>query len=151
MKTGMEYPLIGVIVVAILVSLWNIWAGMQVDFSVAALNATIAGQAAPEPVMVAGQWVVKAIVGTIIGGTVTAATVWVISWARRKWRAENNPKRGNWKSGPNAQWERMPRAPSETELMRMALMRSLAGQGQPPPRPQITTQGGENEEPQIYF
>jgi hypothetical protein len=59
MKTQMEYPLIVLVALVILVALWNIWSGMQVDLSVASLNATIAGTEAPAPVMMAGEWVVN--------------------------------------------------------------------------------------------
>ena len=151
MKTGMEYPLIGVVMVVVLVGLWNAWSAMQVDLSVAALNATIAGQAAPDAMLVGGQWIVKAIVGTIIGGTVTAGAIWLFTWARkeiRKQKAES--RKSGWKPGPGAQWERGPRPVSEAEVMRMALLRSMAGQGQPPPQMKIIREGGEDE-PQINF
>ena len=47
MKTGMEWPLFGLVLLVVAILLWNAWSGMQVDLSVAALNATAAGEAAP--------------------------------------------------------------------------------------------------------
>jgi hypothetical protein len=158
----MEYPLIGLIGLAVLVALWNAWSGLQVDMSVASLNATIAGQAAPEAVLVAGQWLTKALVGAVIGGAVTALAAAGITWIRKQIKSGARERRVNgWKGGPNAQWERGPRAPSEAELMRMALMRELAGSrgfdtgGRTPPystsaRPPALLQGGEDE-PEITF
>lgn len=141
MKTGMEYPLIGLALLLAGVLLWNAWSDMQVEIAVAAVNATIAGEAAPAPVLLAGEWLVKALVSALVGGTVTALVTVLIVWARRQWYAQG----GGWKSGPNAQWarpERGPRAPSESELYRMMLMQQMAQQNGgrlvSPPRMEVT-------------
>jgi len=123
----MEYPLIGMIVLVALVVLWNAWSEMQVDLSVASLNATVAGTEAPEPVLIAGQWLVKALVGTLVSGVVIAGTTALIAWARRKWRQNTEQKK--WQSGPNAYWGRQaqPKPISEAELMRMWMMQQMTG------------------------
>ena len=129
MKTQMEYPLIGLIVLVVLVILWNIWSGMQVDLAVASLNATIAGTEAPAPVMIAGQWIVKAIVGTLISSVVIAGATALFIWARKQLRLQNAEQR-QWKGGPNAYWgqPRQPKAMSESELYRLMLMQQMGGQ-----------------------
>lgn len=127
LKTQMEYPLIGLVVLLALVILWNIWNGMQVDLAVASLNATVAGTEAPEPVLVAGQWIVKAVISTVIGGFVTAGATALFVWARKKWRQHNLGKQ-KWNSGPNAYWgqPRQPKVMSESELYRLMLMQQMA-------------------------
>jgi hypothetical protein len=151
MKTQMEYPLIGLVVLVILVILWNLWSGMQVDLAVASLNATIAGTAAPEPVLIAGQWVVKAIVGTLLGGAVTAGATALWIWARKQLRLQNAEQR-QWKSGPNANWgqQRPPKVLSETELYRLMLMQQMAGNPvKPSQNIRLTTES--DDEPTITF
>lgn len=128
MKTGMEYPLIGLVALVILVIIWNVWSGMQVDLSVAALNATIAGTEAPAPVIIAGGWLVKALVSLVLGGVVTAGITTLFVWARKKWRQQASEQR-QWKSGPNAYWgqPRQPKVMSEAELYRLMLMQQMTG------------------------
>jgi hypothetical protein len=128
MKTGMEYPLIGLVILLALVGLWNAWSEMQVEIASASLQAMVAGESAPAPAILAGEWIVKALVGALAGGTVTAVVAALIVWARRQWTAQG----GGWKAGPNAQWarpERAPRAPSESELYRMMLMQQMQQNG----------------------
>ena len=129
MKTQMEYPLIGLVVLLVLVLLWNIWSGMQLDLAVASLNATIAGTATPAPMMIAGEWIVKALVGTLLSGVVIAGATALIVWARKQLRLQNAEQR-QWKSGPNAYWgqPRQPKVLSETELYRLMLMQQMGGQ-----------------------
>ena len=151
MKTQMEYPLIGLIVLVVLVILWNIWSGMQVDLAVASLNATIAGTEAPAPVMIAGQWIVKAIVGTLISGVVIAGATALFIWARKQLRLQNAEQR-QWKSGPNAYWgqPRQPKVMSESELYRLMLMQQMAGgSGKPAQNIRVTTEA--DDEPTITF
>lgn len=131
MKTGMEYPLLGLVVLLALVGLWNAWTGMQVEIASASLEAMAAGESAPAaPALLAGEWAVKAIVGALVGGTVTAIVTAFIWWARRRWN--KSQAGGGWKTGPNANWvrqERGPRGPSESELYRMMLMQQMAQNG----------------------
>jgi len=131
MKTGMGLPLLGLVLLLVLVLGWNAYNATRVDLAVARIHATASGQALPEPAYLAGEWLTKAIVGATIGGTVTAIVGALIVWARGQWRAQ---KRGKWKGGPNANFGRQPagpRAPSEDQLFRMAMMQSLtAGRGQ---------------------
>ena len=149
MKTGMEYPLIVMLVIVAIMALMQAWNGMQVDLSVSALNATIAGQKTPEPVMIATQWLMTG-GGIVILAAVLAGGGYALwSW----WKKHERQDAHAWKKGPNANWGRQPpqpRAPSEAELMRMALLRSLAGQGQAPPRVTVGRQEGEDE-PEINF
>jgi uncharacterized protein (DUF697 family) len=152
----MEYPLIGLVVLVALVILWNIWSDMQVDLAVASLNATIAGTEAPAPLMVAGQWIVKALVGAVIGGAITAGATALFTWARKKWR-QHNLTQHKWNSGPNAYWgqPRQPKVMSEAELYRLMLMQQMAGN-----RTSTASQSGavlptltrmEDDEPTITF
>jgi hypothetical protein len=128
MKTGMEYPLIGLIVLVALVVLWNAWSGMQLDLSVAALNATVAGTETPAPVLIVGQWLVKAIVGTVVSGVVIAGVTTLIAWTRKQWRTHQTDQR-KWQPGPNAYWGRQtqPKPIGEAELMRMWMMQQMTG------------------------
>jgi hypothetical protein len=152
MKTGVEYPLMGLVVLVALVILWNIWSGMQVDLSVASLNATIAGTEAPAPVMMAGEWIVKAIVGTLMSGVVVASATALFIWARKKWR-QQNAGQGQWKSGPNAYWgqPRQPKVMSEAEMMRHFMLQQMTGGTKPAPNslPQIVEKN--DDEPTLTF
>lgn len=153
LKTQMEYPLLGLVVLVILVILWDIWSGMQVDLAVASLNATMAGTTAPEPVLIAGQWIVKAILGTLLGGAVTASATALWIWARKKWRQQNAEQR-QWKSGPNANWgqPRQPKVMSEAELYRLMLMQQMGGQlpvSSQPIRPPMLVEA--EDEPTLTF
>jgi hypothetical protein len=152
MKTGMEGPLLGIVAVAIAIVLWQAWSGMQVDLSVAALNATIAGQTTPEPLAAAWKGLLTFLGAGIFLLVVVTGGYFGINWIKRYQAREKAVARQGWKNGPNAYWERQPRPVSEAELMRAAILRSLAGQGQPPPRIQISRQGGgSDDEPQIDF
>ena len=149
MKTGMEYPMIGLVALIALAILWNAWSGMRVDLSAAALDATITGQAAPAGVTLAGEWIVKAIVGTVIGGAATAFFAALVVWVRRQWISSQAPERGGkWQGGQNTYWGRQPKAPSESEMMRMVLMQQMAANGQKPGAP-MRISGGEDEDPII--
>lgn len=130
MKTGMEYPLIGLVVLVALVILWNAWSGLQVDLSVASLNATIAGIEAPAPVLVAGQWIVKALIGTLLSGMVIAGATALITLVRKQWR-QQNAETAKWQPGPNASWGRQaqPKPVSEAALLRVWMMQQLQGNG----------------------
>jgi hypothetical protein len=127
MKTGMEYPLIGLVILVIAIVLWNTWQSTQVDLAVAALNATAAGEVAPEPVLLAGQWIVKALVGTLIGGTITALVTALIVWLRREW-TKSQVETSKWKSGPNANWgqQRQAKGVSESEIYRLMLLQQMS-------------------------
>ncbi|MCX6067888.1 MAG: hypothetical protein NT121_19385 [Chloroflexi bacterium] len=152
MKTGMEYPLLGLVLLVILVLLWNAWSGLQLDLSVASLNATVAGTEAPEPVLIAGQWIVKAIVGTLLSGVVIAGATALVTWLRKQWRQQNANK-AKWQPGPNANWGRQPqpRPVSEAELMRMWMMQQLGGNSRPASGslPQIVEKN--DDEPTLTF
>jgi hypothetical protein len=152
MKTGMEYPLIGLVILVALVVLWNAWSGMQLDLSVAALNATVAGTETPEPVLIAGQWLVKALVGTVLSGAVIAGATALIAWARKQWRTHQMDQR-KWQPGPNANWGRQPQPKpvSEAELMRMWMMQQLGGNSRPASSslPQIVEKN--DDEPTLTF
>jgi hypothetical protein len=132
MKTGMGLPLLGLVLLLALVLGWNAYNATLVDLAVARIHATASGQALPQPAYLAGEWLTKAIVGATIGGTVTAIVGALIVWARGKWNAAQT--RNKWKGGQNAYWGRLPaapRAPSEAELFRTAMMQNLmAGRGQ---------------------
>ncbi len=125
MKTGMEYPLIGLVVLVALGILWNIYSGMQVDLAVAATNAAAAGTALPAPAIIGGQWVVNAIVGTLIGSAATAFFAWLLVWVRKQIRTQNAKR--DWTRGPNAQWgqQRAPKMMGESELYRMMLLQQM--------------------------
>ena len=154
MKTGVEYPLAGLVILVFLVILWNVWSGMQVDLSVASLNATIAGTEAPAPVMMAGEWIVKAIVGTLMSGVVVAGATALFIWARKKWR-QQNAEQGQWKSGPYAYWgqqrQAQPRPMSEAEMMRHFLLQQMGTGTKPAPNslPQIVEKN--DDEPTLTF
>ena len=126
MKTGMEYPLLGMVVLAVLFGIWSAWQGMQLSLSVAAVDATAIGQAVPQPVATAAEWIVKAIVGALISGAVIAGITALIVWARGQMRTQDMER--GWQSGPNAKWARVPgqeKPMSEAALMRMMLMRQM--------------------------
>jgi len=150
MKFGMEYPLIGLVVLVALVILWNTWSGMQLDLSVATLNATIAGAQTPEPVLVAGQWIVKAIVGTLLSGTVIAGATALIVWARKQWRTYQVDQK-KWQPGPNANWGRQPQPKpiSEAELMRIWMMQQMGLSARNPPT--STPRTDDDDEPNLTF
>jgi hypothetical protein len=153
MKTGMELPLLGMVVVVLVMALWQAWSGMQVDLSVGALNATIAGQATPEPLLIVTQWLATAagviLLLALLAGGVYAFRLW--------WQQRARQEKKAWKSGPNANWAQppQPRTPSEAELMRMALLQQMSGGARygeraSPIRPTIIREGG-NDEPEITF
>ena len=143
----MEYPLIGLVVLVALVVLWNAWSGIQLDLSVASLNATVAGTEAPGPVLIAGQWIVKAIAGTLLSGAVIAGATALISWARKQWRAHQNDQK-KWQPGPNANWGRQaqPKPVSEAELMRIWMMQQM---GVGARNPQISIRRDDDDEPTL--
>lgn len=153
MKTGMGLPLFGLALLLALVLGWNAYNATKVDLAVARVHATISGQALPEPAYLAGEWLTKAIVSAMIGGTVTAIVGALIVWVRGQWNARKSNK---WKGGPNANFSQLPaapRAPSEAELFRTAMMQSLvAGRGQTQGQPQQMRVLREVEdEPTIVF
>ena len=147
----MEYPLIGLVFLVALVILWNAWSGMQLDLSVASLNATVAGTEAPAPVLVAGQWIVKALIGTLLSGAVIAGATALITWARKQWRARQNDQK-KWQPGPNANWGRQaqPKPVSEAELLRVWMMQQLQGNGKGR-TPLTITRTDDSDEPTITF
>jgi hypothetical protein len=144
MKTQVEYPLIGLVVLLVLVLLWNIWSGMQLDMAVASLNATIAGAATPAPVMIAGEWIVKALVGTLLSGIVVASATALIVWARKQLRLQNQEQK-KWQGGPNAYWgqPRQPKVMSESELYRLMLMQQMTGSPGASAKARLMTEGDD--------
>jgi len=153
MKTGMEWPLLGVLVVAVLVGLWNAWSGLQVDLSAGSVNALAASQAAPDPVVVAGGWVVKAIIGTLIGGTVTAGAAALFVWVRGQMRKQATEQK-QWKAGPNANWghQAQPKPLSDADLMRYMMMQQMGGFGERgSPRRTTLTRLEEDDDQTINF
>ena len=154
MKTGMGLPLLGIALVLALVLGWSAYTAMQVDLAVARAHAATSGQALPEPAYLAGEWLTKALVGAVVGGSVTALVGALIVWLRSKW---SMLQQGKWKSGQYAYWGRRdaaPRTPSEDQLLRIAMMQSLLAnnrgqaQGQPQPRLQ---QLEVDDEPTLRF
>jgi hypothetical protein len=71
---------------------------MQLDLAVASLNATVAGAETPIPMMIAGEWIVKALVGTLISGTVVAGATALIIWVRNQLRRRNSGQK-EWQGG----------------------------------------------------
>jgi hypothetical protein len=144
MKTQMEHPLIGLVVLLVLVLLWNIWSGMQLDMAVASLNATIAGAATPAPVMIAGEWIIKALVGTLLSGTVVAGATALIVWVRKQLRLQNQEQK-KWQGGPNAYWgqPRQPKVMSEAELYRLMLMQQMTGNQGTSSKARLITEGDD--------
>lgn len=134
MKTGMGLPLVVLVFALVLVVLWNIWGGYQVEIAAAQVQATAVGGTVTAPAMLGAQMIVKAIIGLLFGGVITAAIGYGVAWLRRQTRS-------SWQSGPNARWqtkqqpaERSLRGPSETELYRAMLMqqvRATGGQARP--------------------
>jgi hypothetical protein len=124
----MELPLLGVIALAILLGIWNVWSGLQLQFSVAAVNATALGQMLPAPVITVSEWMVRAVVGALIGSIIAASITTLFVWARGKLRSQDLEQSAAWRSGPNAKWARGPgqeKPISEAAMMRMMLMRQM--------------------------
>jgi hypothetical protein len=85
MKTGMELPLIGLAFVLGLVVLWNVWSGYQVDIAAAQVQATAVGGALTAPAMLGVEMVVKAALGLVLGGVVTAGIAQGVAWLRSRY------------------------------------------------------------------
>lgn len=141
MKTGMGWPLAGLTALFLAVLGVSAWYNAQLDLAVAALNATAAGEQVPEEALLAGEWVIKAVVGSLLGGTVTALVTAGIWWARRQWLAQKQ-QAGRWQAGPNANWGRQaqPRMMSESEMYRMLLLQQMQQNGSgrnAPPRMEV--------------
>jgi hypothetical protein len=136
MKTGMEWPLGGLVAVLALILLGNMWSGMQVDIAANQVQASAGASTLPAPALMLGEWIVKAVVGLVLGGLVTAGITALVVWVKKQLRPEPT-----WKAGPNANWgrERGPRAVSEAELMRMMMYQQMAAQngGRVPARPMV--------------
>lgn len=131
MKTGMEWPLAGLALLLVVVLAWNAWQSIQVDLAVATLSATTAGNELPAEATMAGEWLTKAIVNALIGGSVTALAGAAFLWLRRQWKSMQAQPSG-WAPGPNARWSqvppaRAPRAMSEAEFYRMLLAQKMTG------------------------
>jgi len=131
MKTGMEWPLAGLALLLVVVLAWNAWQSIQVDLAVATLSATTAGRELPAEATVAGEWLTKAILNTLIGSGVTALAGAAFWWLRRQWKTMQTQPSG-WAPGPNARWSqapqpRAPRAMSEAEFYRMLLAQKMTG------------------------
>jgi len=150
MSSALGLPLLGIALVLVLVLGWNAYNATKVDFAVARVHATISGQALPEPAYLAGEWLTKALVNAVVGSSVAALVGALIIWLRGRW---SSMKPSKWKSGQYAYWGRQPapRAPSEEQLFRMAMMQSLmAGRGQVQGQPQPRLQQLEvDDEPTI--
>lgn len=131
MKTGMELPLLGLVLVVVLVMAWTAWQNMQVDIAAAQVQATAVGGSLTTPVMLAGEWIVKAFVGTIAGAFLMGLGGWI--WVQVKKQVA--PSEPRWKAGPNANWgrEAAPRTPSETELLRLMMYQQMRANGQKMP------------------
>jgi hypothetical protein len=149
MKTGMEWPLGGLVAVLALILLGNMWSGMQVDIAANQVQASAGASTLPAPALMLGEWIVKAVVGLVMGGLVTAGIAALVVWVRKQWRASAAPK---WAPGPNANWgrERGPKAVSDAELMRMMMYQQMAAQngGRMPARPMVQE---VDDEPTIRF
>jgi hypothetical protein len=76
--------------------------------------------------MLAGEWIVKALVSLLFGGVATAGATALIVWARKQWRNQDTEQK-KWRSGPNANWARQPQPKplSEAEMMRLMLMQQM--------------------------
>jgi len=150
MKTGMEWPLGGLVAVLALILLGNMWSGMQVDIAATQVQASAGASTLPAPALLLGEWIVKAVVGLVLGGLVTAGITALVVWARKQLRATSNPQK--WTPGPNASWgrERGPRTVSEADLMRMMMYQQMAAQngGRVPARPMVQE---VDDDPAIRF
>lgn len=72
--------------------------------------------------------VMKLLVGAIVAGVAAA----VFAEARKAYALwKRSARSGRWQAGPNANWQKTPKAPSEPRLTRQDLMLlALAGRGQ---------------------
>jgi len=150
MKTGMELPLIGLVFVLGLVVLWNVWSGYQVDIAAAQVQATAVGGALTAPAMLGVEMVVKAALGLVLGGVVTAGIAQGVAWARRRMKTGRA-----WRGGPNARWqgaqvaqpEPGPRMPSEAQVYRAMLLNQYKQQGGARPDWAYKPQEDDDDEP----
>jgi len=124
MKTGMEVPLIFLAFLLGMVVLWSTWSGYQVDIAAAQVQATVSGGAVTAPAMLGAEMVVKALIGLVFGGCVTAGIAYAVAWVRRQGGR-------NWKGGPNAKWKKaqdqpqQPRPMSDAELYRFMMAQQM--------------------------
>jgi hypothetical protein len=69
----------------------------------------------------------------VMGATVAGVAAAVFSEAKKAYRSwKQNVRRGRWQGGPNANWQKTPKAPSEPRLTRQDVMLLLSGR-QPVP------------------
>jgi hypothetical protein len=149
MKTGMEWALLGLLLLIVLAIGLQTWNSVQVELSADQVSALAAGQQLPAGFLTLGElgvsWIVKAVIGTFVGGLGLALGYKGWEWFRKRNRQKN------WQSGPNANYQRQgtaPRMPSDAELLRLAMYQQMAANGNRPPQVRMTN---DDEEPNITF
>lgn len=129
MKTGMEYGLIGLIVLVVLGLLMSVVNAQQVEMAAAQVTATTATAQTPMAAAFLGQmsgWLVKFALGLVIAGLAGL----LVAWVRSKMRPKS---RRAWRSGPNALWQqREPRQQglSSADLLKLMMMQQNGQQSQ---------------------
>jgi phosphate/sulfate permease len=150
MKTGMQYPLIGLAVLLLVAILGKTWNNAQIDIATARMQAQALGTELPSGALAIGEigafWVIKAIAGTLLAGAGTAIGVrlWA-DWKKRK-------RQSNWMPGPNANYQRQPpaqKAVSNAELYRMMMYQQMQQGGARKTPAQIGM--ANDDEPEIVF
>jgi hypothetical protein len=125
MKTGMEYGLIGLVVLVALGLLMAFLSGQQVEMAAAQVTATTATAQTPMAAAFLGQmsgWLVKFALGVLIA----ALAGLLVAWVRTKMRPQS---RRAWRNGPNAQWQQKePRQQGVTTADLLKLMMAQNGQ-----------------------
>jgi len=155
MKTGMEWPLIGLFALLAALLGYSVWSGQQVNIASARVQALAAGQVLPVRNALglselALSLLVKIALGTFLAGAGAASAVKVWGYFQRR-----NQER-SWRPGPNANYQqRQPqlKTPSELDLLRLSMYNNLAAQSRPSlPAPKRISKGSENEDTdEIHF
>lgn len=154
MKTGMHYPLLGLLALMAVAVVGSIWRHTQTEIAIAQLTAQSMGADLPGGWLAFGEigayWVIKAIVGTLLAGAGTAVGLKI-------WNAWKKGKRQNaWVSGPNANYQqRQPsqKNVSDSDLYRMMLYQQMQTQNgtRPPRRAAQNRVVNDDDEPEIVF
>lgn len=151
-KTGMESPLIVLIIVFVAVSLFISYQSAQANLAIERVKAEAIGKDLPAGWLTIGEmgvsWIVKAAIGAVLVGFGGALAIkaWG-AYQQYKKQARYYPTRNATTRQPAG-----PRSPSETELYRMMLYQQMTQQngGRPPKPPQIGRYD-DNNDPEISF
>lgn len=138
MKTGMEWPAAGIVIVVIAAMLFLSWQDAQVTLGADQVQAVTLGKEIPGWWVSIGElgisWVVKAAIGAVLAGfgATIAAKLWGLYQARQRAKHFQNNYGYNQKQSS-------PRTPGEMELYRMMLYQQMLQQngGRPPKPPQM--------------